>query len=124
MKKTYPFLTILLLLFFAFSLNADEIDVTGDWELVIETPRGEMTQQVKFVQDGDKLTVIMKGQRGEAKGEGTIEGEKIEWTVTRSTPRGDMTSTYKGEVSGDEMSGEVQLGRFGAAQWKATRKDE
>jgi len=115
---------VLLLILLIPSLNADEVDVTGDWELIVESPRGEMTQQVKFVQDGEKLTVIMKGPRGEVEGQGSVKGDEIEWSISRSTPRGEMKSTYKGKVSGDEMSGEFQLGNFGSFKWRAKRVEK
>lgn len=124
MKRIYPFLSMFLLTLLIIPINADEVDVTGDWELIVEAPRGEMTQQVKFVQDGDKLSVTMKGPRGEVEGEGSIKDSEIEWSVSRDTPRGTITMTYKGKVSGDEMSGEVQGGRGGSFKWKATRKEE
>jgi len=125
MKKIYYFLSYLIISLFLFPIVAEEIDVSGDWELTVKTPRREMTWQVTFVQDGEKLTVTMVGQRGrEFTGEGSLKDSKIEWTITQTTGRGEMTRTYKGEVSGDEMSGEVQVGRMGSAQWKAIRKEE
>jgi len=110
---------------FALSLKADEVNVTGDWEFTVDNPRGEMTSDVKFVQDGEKLVVTMKGPRGnEITGQGTVKGNEIEWSVTRSTPRGEMKVTYKGKVEGDTMTGEVQMGRFGSSEWRAIRKEE
>jgi len=109
----------------AMLLKADEVDVTGDWELTVKTPRGEMTSDVKFVQEGENLTVTMTGPRGdEITGQGTVKGNEIEWSITRSTPRGEMTSTYKGKVEGDTMTGEVQMGQFGSSEWRAVRKEE
>lgn len=122
MSKFYPAFIIIIFVLLTFSLSAQDVDVTGDWELTMETRRGEMTRDVNFVQEGEKLTVTMESPRGEVTGEGTIKGNEIEWTITRSTPRGDMTMTYTGKVEGDTMSGEVQFGDFGSATWKAVRK--
>jgi hypothetical protein len=123
MSKIHSVFTFIALALLAFSLSAQEVDVTGDWELTMETRRGEMTRGVNFVQEGENLTVTMEGRGGgEVTGEGTIKGNDIEWTITRSTPRGEMTMTYTGKVDGDTMSGEVQLGDFGSATWKAVRK--
>jgi len=113
-------LAILFLLTFSFHIYA--VDVGGDWELTMVTQRGERTQDVTFVQDGEKLSVTMKSQRGESTGKGTIKDNKIEWSITRSTPRGDMTMTFTGTVEGDTMSGAVEIGDFGSAEWKATKK--
>lgn len=122
MSKIHSVFTFIIFALLIFSLNAQEVDVTGDWELTMETRRGEMTRDINFVQEGENLTVTMEGRGGEVTGEGTIKGNDIEWTITRSTPRGEMTMTYTGKVDGDTMSGEVQLGDFGSATWKAVRK--
>jgi hypothetical protein len=104
-------------------LGAQDIDVTGDWEMTTVTPRGERTQTVHFEQEGEKITVTMQGMRGgEFTAEGTIQGNTIEWSLIRSTPRGDMTITYTGTVDGDTMSGEVEMGDIGSAEWKAVKK--
>lgn len=104
-------------------LIAQNVDVTGDWELTMQTRRGEMIREITFVQEGEKLTVTMEGMRGggEVTGEGTIKGNVIEWTVTRETPREEFTMTYSGTVSGDTMSGEAQMMNR-TIEWTATKK--
>lgn len=100
-----------------------QVNVSGEWTLTMTTPRGERQNDVTFVQESEKLTVTMKSDRGESKGAGTVKGQDIEWTVTRQTPRGEMTTTYKGKIQDDSnMSGEAQMGDFGAMQWKAIKK--
>jgi len=122
MPRIHSVLTIVILILLAVSLSAQEINVTGDWELTMETPRGERTSKIHFDQDGESITVNMSSSRGgEVTAEGTIKGNEIEWTVTRSTPRGEMTMTYTGKVEGNTMSGEVNFGDRGQAEWKATK---
>jgi hypothetical protein len=65
MPKKYAILTFCILTLLAISLSAQEVNVTGDWEMTITTPRGERTQDVNFEQEGEKLTVTMQGRRGE-----------------------------------------------------------
>lgn len=122
MSKNYSIVSFFILLLLAISLSAQDINVTGNWEMTVTTPRGERTQDVNFKQEGEKLTVTMQGRRGEVTGEGTVKGNEIEWTITRSTPRGEFTMTYTGKIEGDTMSGEVQMGDFGTSEWKAKKK--
>jgi len=125
MRKIYPILAFFLFTMFAFLLQAYQVDVTGEWELTITTPRGEMTSDIRFVQEGENLTVTTKDRQGnEITGQGTVTDNEIEWTITRSTPRGEMTVTYKGKIEGDTMSGEAQMGERGGVKWSATRKVE
>lgn len=112
-------------LFFLLALAvpaAQDVNIGGEWELVAQTPRGEMISTVTFEQNGESLTVKMVNERGETTGTGTIKGSDVEWTVTRSTPRGDLTMTYKGKVEGNTMKGQVQIGDFGTSEWTAKRK--
>jgi hypothetical protein len=116
------YLLILVFASLAMLAQAQEANVSGEWDFTIQTPQGERTQTAKFVQEGEKITVTMVSPRGESTGEGTVKGNAIEWTITRTTPRGDMTITYKGTVEGTTMSGTAQMGDFGTMDWKATKK--
>jgi hypothetical protein len=124
MIKTYLVLAFALVILLIGFAGAKDVDVTGDWEMTMESPRGgEITRAVHFEQDGEKLTVTMESQRGdEITAEGTIKENVVEWTVSRETPRGAMTMTYKGTVEGDTMTGTVEMGDFGSGDWTAKRK--
>jgi hypothetical protein len=124
MSKTKKILlvSVLLLAPLTICLAQGKVDVSGEWDFTMTTPRGEMNSTVKFVQDGEKLTVTMTGQRGESTGTGTLKGADIEWTITRDTPRGQFTITYKGTVEGNTMKGEAQRGEGSSMEWKATKK--
>jgi len=122
MKKFYSLIAVLTLILTPTFLGAQDVDVTGDWEMTSQSPRGERTSDVRFEQDGEKLTVTMQIMGEEAKAEGTVKGNKIEWSVTRNTPRGDFTLSYSGTVEGNTMSGEAQIGDFGTMEWSAKKK--
>jgi hypothetical protein len=122
MKKVNSVLAMFFLLLAPILLSANSADVTGDWEITIQSPRGERTSDIHFEQDGEKLAVTMQMMGQEVTAEGTVKGNKIEWSVTRSTQRGDMTIAYSGTVDGDTMSGEAQMGDFGAMEWTAKKK--
>lgn len=127
MKKVYPFLAIFALALFAFSQSAQQVNVTGDWELTFETQRGPTTMNINFKQEGEKLTVTTTGRQGEEiKAEGTVKGNEIEWTITRSTERGEFKQAFKGKIEGDTMSGQLSMqtpmGERGPIDWKAAKK--
>ena len=122
MKKLYSVFAMLSLLLIPILVNAQDVNVTGDWEMTTQSPRGERTSDVHFEQEGEKLTVTMQLMGEEVTAEGTVKGNIIEWSITRSTQRGDFTISYKGTVEGDTMSGEAQMGDFGTMEWRATKK--
>lgn len=128
MKKINSMVAVFTLLLVPFFLSGQDIDLTGDWEMTSETPRGERTQAIHIEQDGEKLTVTMQGgmrggqEGGQITAEGTIQGNKVEWSFSRSTPRGEFTVKYTGTVEGDTMSGEVERGQGRTSAWTAKRK--
>jgi len=102
-------------------------DVSGIWELTMQSPRGEMKNDATFVQTKvEEKNVIKFSMPGpmdmEMKGEGTILGNEMEWTVTINTPNGDFQLLFKGKVDGEKMAGEVQMGEFGTSPWTAVKK--
>jgi hypothetical protein len=123
MKKSLMFFLTLTVLFMFQHLDAGKVNVTGKWQITTESPRGERTRDIEFVQDGENLKVIMEGRQGNTiEGKGTVKDNKIEWTITHETPRGTFTMTYKGTVDGDTMKGDVAMGGRGSRNWSATRK--
>jgi len=123
MRKIWlPVLGLSVLAFLAVVALAQE-NVSGEWEMSMETPRGPMTQTLKIVQDGEKITVTMISERGEFTGEGTIKGKDIEWSIKRTGRDGtERTITYKGTVEGTTMNGTVEMGQMGSMEWKAIKK--
>jgi len=122
-RKTSSLLLLAAMLSMFALAHQEKANVAGAWELTMEMgQRGPMTQELSIAQDGEKIEVIMKSQRGESKGNGTIKGNAIEWIVTRTTPRGEMTTAFKGTVEGDKMSGEAAMGPMGTMNWTAARK--
>ena len=124
MKKIYSVITVFALLLLPVLLSAQDANVAGDWEMTSQSPRGgERTRALHFDQDGQKIKVTMEGFRGdEITGEGTVQGNKIEWTMTMSTPGGEFTMTYKGTVEGDTISGTVEMEDRGSREWTAKKK--
>jgi hypothetical protein len=124
MRKALKIWTFGFLVLAALSSLALAADVSGTWELTVQTPRGdERTSEMTIEQDGEKITVTMEGFQGnEMTGEGTVKDNKIEWTVNISTQRGDFSITYSGTVEGDTMTGEAEMGDFGAMEWSAKKK--
>jgi hypothetical protein len=109
---------------FAQTAPVKPANIGGVWEMTTQnTPQGDMTADVTFVQDKEAIKVSMAGMGGmELTGEGKVTGQSVEWALTISTPQGDFALTYKGKVDGETMSGEVQAGDFGSFPWTAKKK--
>jgi hypothetical protein len=116
-------LPLLVLAFGTAMAVTQDADISGGWQLTIQSPRGPMTIDARFVQEGTKLTVTITGPRGsESTGEGTIRGKDVQWSIQRSTGGGERMIVYKGTVEGMTMSGTADMGEMGSVTWTATKK--
>lgn len=120
MKRLSCF-SLSLFLFIFIPLYA-ETDVSGEWDITIQTQRGDMTQRMHIEQNGESITVTMEGRQGrEFTGQGTIKDNAIEWTITRTSQRGEFTMTYTGIVDGNSMAGKASVMNR-TIEWSAVRK--
>ena len=101
---------------------AKTADVAGAWEFTMQTPQGEMTPTVTFVQEKDVIKVTMDSPMGELKGEGTVKENDLTWTMNINTPNGDFALIFKAKVDGDKMTGEIQMGEMGTSPFTAKKK--
>jgi hypothetical protein len=127
MKKA-SLLLLAVLVAGALAVAQQAIDLTGDWTYTMSMgQRGPMEQQMKIVQEGEKLKVTMISQRGEFTGEGTVKEKAVEWKIVRQGRDGqEMTIVYKGEIVDENNLKGTMEGGFGgggqAPEWKAVRK--
>lgn len=99
-----------------------KIDVTGVWEIALETPQGTMNSTATYKQEGEKLTGTHVGQLGELPLVGTVKGHEIAYTITIEAQGQQFTLSYKGKVEGDTITGTVDFGGMGSGAWSAKRK--
>lgn len=70
-------------------------------------------QSLTITQDGDKITVDHKTQRGENTYNASVSGNTISWTEERQGRDGNsMQIQYKATLDGDTLKGTMSGGRF------------
>jgi len=98
-------------------------NISGAWDVTVETSGGSGSPTFTFKQDGEKLTGMYKGQFGEAPLTGTVKGDDVNFTINISAQGQSMTVVYKGKITGkDSMKGTVALGELGEGTWSGKRK--
>jgi len=100
-------------------------DVTGTWQITVETSQGSGTPTVVLQQKGEQLTGAFTSQVfGEAKVTGTVKGNAIEFGFEGDAGGQTMKVTYKGTVeSATTMKGTAAYSGFDdKAPWTATKK--
>ena len=98
------------------------MDVTGTWELTVESPQGAMTLTATYKQEGETLTGTHVGEMGEVPLKGTVKGVDITYTLTIDAQGQSFTITHTGKVDGDTITGTADLGGMGTMNWTAKRK--
>jgi len=101
--------------------SAQSPNVTGDWDLTINSPQGAREVKASFKQEGEKLTGAMKSQRGETPLEGEVKGKEIKIKYTVKFQDQDLVISMSGSVDGDAIKGDVDFGGFAQGDWNAKR---
>ena len=99
-----------------------KIDVTGTWDMSVESPRGTMTLTSTFKQEGEKLTGTQSSEMGEMALEGTVKGADIAFAIVIDMQGQQITITYVGKIDGESMTGTIEFGGMGSAAWTAKKK--
>lgn len=105
----------------ASSMSSAKVDVTGAWDIEVQTEQGSGTPGFTFKQDGEKLTGNYKGLLGEAAVAGTVKGDKIEFSF-KVSGQVEGTVTYTGTTDGKTMKGKLSLAGLGEGTFTGKKK--
>jgi D-glucosaminate-6-phosphate ammonia-lyase len=97
-------------------------DVSGTWELNVESPMGSRASDAIFTQTGQTLGGKMVSPRGETPLTGTISGDTVKFGINVNVQGQQLQIDYTGTVTGDTMSGTVVFGSFGDGKWTGKKK--
>lgn len=97
-------------------------DVSGTWELNVESPMGSRASDAIFTQTGETLGGKMVSPRGETPLTGSISGETLKFGINVNVQGQNLQIDYTGTVTGDTMSGTVVFGSFGDGKFTGKRK--
>lgn len=97
-------------------------DITGAWIVTVDSPQGRMDIDATFKQAGEKITGEVTSPMGSVDFAGTLI--KNDLSISYSIPLQGQTLEIKmtGAVENDAMSGALDFGGMGQAQWTAKRK--
>ncbi len=94
------------------------VDISGTWDLEVETPSGTGNPVLEIKQEGNQLTGTYSGAFGQAPLKGKIKGEKFEVKFNS----GGLDMIYKGKSDGTTMKGSVDLGQYGMGSFAGNKK--
>ena len=98
------------------------VDITGAWEMTVQSPQGAMVITANFKQDGETLTGSHVSEMGEMPLKGTVKGADVEYTLTLDMGGQQMTIVHKAKVEGTTMTGSADIEGMGSITFTAKKK--
>jgi hypothetical protein len=115
-------LSVLAMLLLVPGLAFAQTNVTGDWDVTLQSPQGTNTVLVTFKQDGEKVSGIFKSPQGELPFEGgTLTGNDLKFAFTVNFQGNSLIIALTGKVDGATMTGKADFGGFAEGDWSAKR---
>lgn len=96
-------------------------EVKGTWGVTIQYLRGTGDQKFILEQKGSDVIGEHHGEIYDAKFEGVVHGNQIELHSVMPVAGNPVRCNFKGTVQGNNMSGTVNMGEYGEANWTAVR---
>jgi imidazolonepropionase-like amidohydrolase len=97
-------------------------DVSGTWNLVVDSPQGQVDITATLRQAGTKITGSMTSMFGESNvTDGSISGNTIQFTTVVDIQGQMLEVKYEGTIQGNSMSGTVTVQGIGSMPFSGTR---
>jgi hypothetical protein len=98
------------------------VDVSGVWELTVESQDGTAHPVITLKQDGQQITGSYEGKIGARSLTGSLKNNEITFVVKLKFREVDYDVTYTGTVENDSMKGSIRFGDAGRGSWTAKRR--
>jgi hypothetical protein len=96
-------------------------NVDGQWKLNIRYFCGAADHQLVFEQKDQDLVGTHRGDMTIGDLRGGVEGPEVRFASRHRYEGTSLTYDFIGKVENDRMSGTVQMGEYGTAEWVAER---
>ena len=96
-------------------------DISGRWDVELTFMSGAARHTLHFEAKGAKLTGTHRGQRGDGELSGSISGKHVRFRSQLIYDAERTAYQFDGRLNGDEIAGDLNLGEYGHAKFKAWR---
>jgi seryl-tRNA(Sec) selenium transferase len=98
------------------------VNPTGHWDMDVDFVRGTSRHALDLQIQRGRLVGSHTGTSTRGAVEGSLSGDRVRFRSTLPVEGMRLVYTFDGAISGDSMAGKVDLGEYGSATWKASRK--
>jgi hypothetical protein len=102
-------------------LASPSANIAGVWDVDVEYEVGASRHKLFLTVNGNQITGTHQGWAYEGDLSGRIDGDQVKLRSSLPADGNVLTYAFAGSVSGPGMTGDVQLGEYGRAKWRATR---
>ncbi len=98
------------------------VNPSGNWELIVASPRGDLRMQLSLSRQGDDITGRLNGPAGESTIENaTLEGDQLRFTTHVTMGADTMEAVVSGTIEGNSMRGSFALTSLGTFNFTGNR---
>ncbi len=98
-------------------------NLTGDWQVSMDTPMGAQSFPMTLVQTGSDLTGTTSDPFGNSVDvTGTVSGDAVSFSYAVNGPAGRINISYVGTLAGNQIQGKATFGSFGEGDFTATKQ--
>jgi hypothetical protein len=96
-------------------------DVSGQWDVVVTMPQGQLPLSATLKQDGQQVTGTIKSPLGDVPVVGTMAGSTLKLEFKAATPQGEMAVSMTGELGPNGLTGKTAVAGLGETDWVGKR---
>ena len=96
-------------------------EISGTWLNTVTYSLGQGEQRFELTQNGNEVTGMLHGEIYNAELKGSVHGNEVKLNGVMEVSGYSVTWHFAGIASGGSMSGKVNMGEYGAAEWKAVK---
>lgn len=102
---------------------AQDVDLTGEWILTVESPNGTGSREVTFKQEGTVLTGFISSSMAGGELTGTVEGNVVTFVAMIAMDSGAFDVLYSATLEDGMLKrGNVDFGEYGGGSFTGVRK--
>ena len=104
------------------SLAEPAVELSGIWDADVVYEVGSARHRLFLTVQGNKVTGFHEGWAYKGYLTGEVDGSRVRLHSSLPADGNQLSYTFEGIVSGLSMSGRLQMGEYGTAEWKAQRR--
>ena len=97
------------------------MNLSGAWEVEIQYEVGSSRHKLFLMADGNRVTGTHAGSMYQGDLQGEIGGDRVKLRSALPADGNVLTYAFTGVAAGAEISGDVRIGGYGSAKWRARR---